>query len=87
MKVIGYRQVNFTAQDGNQVNGYTLFITEPFDVRESNCSGVKGDKFFVKTEIFEKLIKEFEKNNKSIIGSEIIVYYNRYGKPETIIPR
>lgn len=29
MKVIGIREVNFTAPDGNQISGYSLFCSYP----------------------------------------------------------
>lgn len=87
MKILGYRQVNFTAPDGNKINGYSIYYSEPFGINEKNCSGLKTDKLFVNVEKFNALIKEFEKKNLSPVGQEIIVYYNRYGKPEQILPR
>lgn len=87
MKIIGYRRVSFKANDGNQVNGYTLFVTEPFSTDEKDCGGVKSDKIFVKVELFENLMKDYSKRNLSPINQEIQVFYNKYGKAEQIIPR
>ncbi len=87
MKIVGYKRVSFKANDGNQINGYSLFVTEPFTVGTEDCGGIKTDKLFVRPEIFENLCKEYAKKNLTPVNQEIQVFYNRYGKSEQIIPR
>lgn len=79
MKVVGIqRNMNFKAQDGNQVTGMNIYLTQ----EKHNVEGVATDKVFVSStkECYASLA-----NLK--IGSEVQLLYNRWGKVESVIVR
>lgn len=66
VKVIGKRNVSFTAQDGNQINGNTVYYL----YHDSNVDGACPDKTFVRSNVRDP----FE------INKEYEVYFMRNGK-------
>jgi len=74
MQVVGRQTVNFTAQDGNQINGTKLFVlcAHPY------VDGQKSDSIFVSDKLRPQL------RYWPQIGDEIIVDFNRYGKVSNI---
>lgn len=77
MTVIGRRKVEFTAQDGNQIQGVSLYVSYPIT---KNGEGMAAEKIFLSAKKLENL--DFLPE----IGDEINVQYNRYGKVDTITP-
>lgn len=78
MTVMGYKRNDFTTKDGNHVTGYNLFLGYPI-------SGADSDGMAVERLYFSdgKLAKC---NYVPHVGDEVTVSYNRFGKPEFIIP-
>ena len=75
MRVIGLRQVDFKAQDGNKVQGLSVYVTFPI---EENGTGEACDKLFLsasKVVMMEKIPQ---------VGDEINVTYNRWGKVQDV---
>lgn len=68
IKVIGFRNIKFKAQDGNMIEGTQYFGTFP----ESHTTGFMTDKFFITP---QKLHGQDIK-----VGDTVRVFYNRYGK-------
>lgn len=77
MKVIGIREVNFTAADGNKISGYSLFCSYPIT---RNGQGVAVDKLFLSDK------KVAACGYFPELGDEINVQYNRWGKVEAVLP-
>lgn len=87
MRLIGWQKINFKSKDGVDINGYSLFYTEPFTDAAQHCVGIKADKSFVKTEVFETFLTTCNKTNFKPLEADIMFVYNKYGKVEGILPR
>lgn len=72
--VLGKKMVSFTTADGKVINGTTLY-TCYYD-NTANVDGAITDKIFVTAEKMPK--KEI------VVGADIDVYFNRYGKVDAI---
>ena len=46
LKVVGWKKVNFTAKDGNSINGFKVFCIGEED-KSGNMVGVPVDTFFI----------------------------------------
>lgn len=75
MKIEGIRNVSFTAQDGNLVEGKTIFCSYPI---MKNGSGLGFEKFFLSKNKLSRL--DFDLT----IGAEVGVNYNRFGKVDSV---
>jgi len=78
--VLGKRPVSFTANDGRTISGVSLFLGADFSDADiaAGSVGLSCDKFFLTA---EKLPKE-----EIIVGKDVEVYFNRYGKIDKIMP-
>lgn len=72
VKVIGYRDVGFTAQSGEFVEGRTYFLGKDIDTQHG--MGVSAEKIFVT----DSKLKKFSYMPE--IGEAVEVVYNKYGK-------
>lgn len=70
--VLGKRLVSFTAKDGKEVKGVSLYL----GYETEGVEGMAADKVFIPA---AKLPK-----NDIVVGSEVDVLFNRYGKVEAI---
>ena len=87
MRIVGWQKMSFKSKDGVEINGYSLFYTEPFVEEAKNCVGIKADKVFVRPQIFEAFLQNAQKNNFKPLENEVLFVYNKYGKVEGILPR
>ena len=71
--VLGKRPVSFTAKDGKEVKGVSLYL----GYEAEGVEGMATDKVFIST---TKLPK-----NDIVVGSAVDVRYTKYGKVEAII--
>ncbi len=71
---IGIRRVNFRGSDGNQVDGYNLFLT----YEDENIEGFGCEKVFVPANRFMQL------SYVPKVGSSCELFYNKYGKVSDI---
>lgn len=74
VKVVGWRNVSFKANDGNEVSGRTIYYVnlDPMDLRYG--AGHSVDKFFISDS------KLGRSDNLLEISHSYEVFYNRYGK-------
>lgn len=77
MKVIGFRNVDFTGQDGRPVRGMSLYLSQP--IIKNGC-GEAAEKVFI-PERFLKDMAVFPG-----IGDEVEPVYNKFGKVVEIRP-
>lgn len=70
--VLGKKAVSFTTDDGKEITGVTLYL----GYEERNVEGMAAVKVFVSE---AKMPKE-----PIVVGSEVNVHFNRYGKVEAI---
>ena len=76
-KLIGKLRVSFLSKDGQKIEGYTFYYSEPLDANKG-ATGVKADKFFLKDETVNSL--DFTPE----VGQYVQLYFNKYGKIMTI---
>lgn len=69
-KVIGVAPVNFTGQDGRQVVGHNIYVT----YERNNTQGLVAERIFLGSRV--EVVPD--------VGDEIRLYYNRYGRVESI---
>ena len=79
MKMIGYRRADFTTTDKIEITGYNVYIATEIDPR--NGAGVMVERMYLSDAKIAREHIDLEK----IIGREIRVYYNRYGKIDSIV--
>ena len=70
MTIVGYRDVNFTDDNGREVRGRSYYFNMPSD----GVTGELAGKLFIS----EKLLSEL--NYRPQPGDEVIAHYNRFGK-------
>ena len=74
--IIGIRFRSFTGNDGEQVTGKNIYLTEPLEKGE----GVSADRVFL---TMEKLLKcQYDPK----VGDKVRIEYNRFGKCSGIYP-
>ena len=76
MKVIGYRESNFTTPDNKQISGYNIYLTYPLEKGVGEGS----------ERIFLTVDRLLTCGYRPEIGDEVKIEYNRYGKPSAIYP-
>ena len=79
MKMIGYRRADFTTTDKIEITGYNVYIATEIDPR--NGAGDMVERMYLSDAKIAREHIDLEK----IIGREIRVYYNRYGKIDSIV--
>lgn len=74
MKIIGYRESNFTTPDNKNISGYNIYVTYPLD----KGVGEGSERLFLTVD------KLLACGYNPHIGDEIKVEYNRFGKPNAV---
>lgn len=80
MKIIGYRKNDFRAKDGVDITGYSVYIATDIDPRRG--AGLSVERQYMSE---AKLAKEGI-NLAELMDREVKVYYNRYGRVDSIVP-
>ena len=80
MKIIGYRKNDFKTNEGVEVTGYSVYIATEVDPRRG--AGVSVERQYLSD---AKLAKEGI-DLAELIDREVKVYYNRYGRVDSIVP-
>lgn len=70
--VLGKKSVSFTAKDGKEISGTTLYV----GYEMKGIEGMATDKVFISAEKMPK--------GEIVVGSEVDILFNRYGKVEAI---
>lgn len=74
-EVIGFEGKTFTFEDGKSVSGYYLHLAE----KRAGVTGTACEKVFVSNAKLEGYVP--------VLGDEIEVYYNRFGKPQRVMKK
>lgn len=77
MKIVGIRNVDFTAEDGNRISGVSLYCS--YEITK-NGSGFAVDKIFVSDGKLRDAMYTPD------VGDDVQVHYNRFGKVEAVTP-
>lgn len=79
MMIMGYERSNFTTKDGTKVTGYNVYVSREIDPERGE--GTAAERIYLTD-------GKLNANNVDLagsIGQDVIIYYNRYGKPERIV--
>ena len=79
MKLIGFRKADFVSKEGVPVTGYNVYIATEIDPRRGG--GVSVERDYLSD---AKLSRE-GLTLVALLGHDIKVYYNRYGKIDSIV--
>ena len=79
MKLIGFRKADFVRKKEENVTGYNVYIATEIDPRRGG--GVSVERDYLSD---AKLSREGLKLDE-LLGHDIKVYYNRYGKIDSIV--
>ena len=77
MKIVGFKRANFTAKDGTEVHGYQVYVAHPIN---ANGAGIAVERVYLS----DAKIAQQPYAIDDLLGREVAVYYNRYGKVATI---
>ncbi|MEE0558436.1 MAG: hypothetical protein UC361_03275 [Bulleidia sp.] len=80
MRCVGYRRSQFTTKDGKEISGYNIFTEQTIT---ENGKGMQTDKFYLS----DAKIRSFGLDLDNLVGEEIIISYNRWGKVAEVILR
>lgn len=78
MTVLGYEHTTFHFNDGRDVSGYYLYLQEDNPNAIKNVTGIKTERVFLS----DAKINDSRYSPK--VGDNIKVYYNRYGKVDSV---
>lgn len=77
--VLGIRNYSFTDdKTGNFVNGYSLYVSQPFNSQYS--AGVECTKISISVDLFNAL----NLSMNELIGKKVNIFYNNRGKVQSI---
>ena len=79
MQVIGYRKSDFTPTKGEEVKGYSVYITDEIS-SEYGC-GQSAERIYLSE---KKLAGMGNLDVSSLLGHEVKVYYYRYGRVDSL---
>ena len=74
MKIIGIRPSSFTGADKTQISGRNIYLTKPLEKGE----GLGSERIFVT----DAKLSQWPYQPK--VGDEVNVFYNRFGKCESM---
>ncbi len=72
MNVVGVRSTRFTAQDGKEISGVSLYVT----FEDSHVKGLACDRLFISDNKLGALVPT--------VGDCVTVSYNKYGKIQSL---
>lgn len=79
MKIIGIRKSDFPTKTGEMIKGYNVYVVDNIDPRHGQ--GQSAEHFYLSE---RKLSMMNGIDLFALLGHEVKIYYNRYGKVDTI---
>lgn len=79
MKIIGIRKSDFPTKTGEMIKGYNVYVSDAIDQRHGQ--GQSAEHFYLSE---RKLSMMNSIDPFSLLGHEVKLYYNRYGKVDTV---
>lgn len=76
MRIAGFRDVEFTAKNGDKIKGKTFFFATK--IAPGRGSGEEFERAFMGDDKINKL------GFTPVVNQEVKIFYNKYGKIETI---
>lgn len=75
-QIIGITDTSFKAKDGAQIDGKTIYVTDP--ISDKRGTGLSADHFFLSTKKIAAL------PFTPAVGQNIVVFFNKFGKVATV---
>lgn len=72
MVLVGFEAKHFRFEDGKEINGYNLYTEE----QRTGVTGLAAERIFIRDEKLQGYVP--------VIGQEIRIWYNRFGKAEGV---
>lgn len=69
VRIVGYRNVDFTDEHGHKISGYTLYYVQ--DTDDDDVAGQIAGKQFISSSRCDYI---------PVVGDAVIFRYNKYGK-------
>ena len=80
MKLSGFERNDFRVRDtGEVITGYNVFVSRPISTERGRGQATE------RVYISDRRIEENRIKLEEMIGKEILINYNKYGKPQTIV--
>jgi len=79
MMILGYERSNFTTKDDTKITGYSVYVSREIDPERGEGNAVE------RVYLTDKKLSASNVDLEGSVGREIVIYYNRYGKPERIV--
>lgn len=79
MKIIGIRKSDFPTKTGDFIKGYNVYVVDSIDPRHGQ--GQSAEHFYLSE---RKLAQMNCTDPFSLLEHEVKIYYNRYGKVDTV---
>ena len=77
-KLLGFKNGDFTSKDGQRIEGFNLFVA--VEIKNSLGMGYEVERIYLSKAKIEK----FDIDLENLVGKNIIVVYNKYGKIDDI---
>lgn len=78
-QIIGYRKNDFQNSEKKQITGYNVYISTEIDPRYG--SGVSVERIY----LTDAKISRDGIDLPALLGKSVRVYFNRYGRPDSIV--
>lgn len=79
MRIVGYRRADFVTKDGKEIKGCNVYIAK--EINPDQGAGVSVESFYLTD---DKCLREGI-DLAALLGRNVRVYYNQYGKIDSII--
>ena len=79
MKIIGIRKSDFPTKTGEMIKGYNVYVSDAIDPRHGQ--GLSAEHLYL-SERKRSMMNGIDPF--SLLGHEVKLYYNRYGKVDTV---
>ena len=79
MRIVGYYRADFEAEDGKQIKGSNVYIAN--EINPNQGAGVRVERSY----LTEAKCEREGIDLAALLGRDVRVYYNKYGKVDSIV--
>lgn len=79
MKVTGYQMLSFTGKDGEKISGMNLYLSR--SIPTDKGAGDATERIFLS----DARMKRMELDAAKLLGADVDVLYNRFGKVAEVV--
>ena len=78
--VVGISRSDFVAKDGTSVKGFNIYMEKPLESAAESIGTMTKDIY-----LSENKLRLFNLNVNTLVGSQVEVSFNSFGKPRRVI--